>query len=183
VPLEEISPRLAAVAKNAASTVIAAGRPVRVLDDDEDAGEGYVRIPEHEVSFGAGPGRLAHINEIVDSVPATYRLEWFRQMGISPSSAKRFKVHGDSMEPLLFDGDSVLVNLQETNVLNGKVYALRYGDELRIKRVYRRLDGSLILRSDNPDHLPRDEEIPPEVAAEQISIIGRVRDKAGSGGL
>jgi phage repressor protein C with HTH and peptisase S24 domain len=183
VPLEEISPRLAIVAKNAASTVIATGRPVRVLHDEEDPGDEYVRIPEHEVSFSAGPGRTALINELADSTPATYRLDWFQRMGINPNAAKRFKVHGDSMAPLLCDGDSVLVNLQEVNIINGKVYAIRYGDELRIKRVYRRLDGTLTLRSDNPDHLPRDEEIPPEVAIEQIGIIGRVRDKAGSGGL
>lgn len=75
------------------------------------------------------------------------------------------------------------MNLAETNIINGKVFALRYGEELRIKRVYRKLDGGLILHSDNEHFLPRDEEVPPSVVDASIAIVGRVRDKSGSGGL
>ena len=160
-----------------------AGAPVRALAEGEDPGDGYVQIPEYEVRFAAGNGRTALFDEIDGTKPRTYRVEWFAAAGINPAHAKCFKVHGDSMEPMLYDGDSVLVNLAETDIMNGKVYAIRYGDELRIKRCYKRLDGGLVLRSDNPSFLPRDEEISAEVAAEHISILGRVRDKSGSGGL
>lgn len=159
------------------------GAPVRALAEGEDPGDGYVQIPEYEVRFAAGNGRTALFDEIEGTKPRTYRVEWFAAAGINPAYAKCFKVHGDSMEPMLFDGDSVLVNLAETGIMNGRVYALRYGNELRIKRCYKRLDGGLVLRSDNPSFLPRDEEISAEVAAEHISILGRVRDKSGSGGL
>ncbi len=159
------------------------GAPVRALAEGEDPGDGYVQIPEYEVRFAAGNGRTALFDEIDGTKPRTYRVEWFAAAGINPAHAKCFKVHGDSMEPMLFDGDSVLVNLAETEISNGKVYAIRYGDELRIKRCYKRLDGGLVLRSDNPSFLPRDEEINPEIAAEHITILGRVRDKSGSGGL
>ena len=160
-----------------------AGAQVRALAEGEDPGDGYVQIPEYEVRFAAGNGRAALFDEIDGTKPRTYRVEWFAAAGINPAHAKCFKVHGDSMEPMLYDGDSVLVNLAETDIMNGKVYAIRYGDELRIKRCYKRLDGGLVLRSDNPSFLPRDEEISAEVAAEHISILGRVRDKSGSGGL
>ena len=105
------------------------------------------------------------------------------QEGINPEQARCFKVHGESMEPFLYDGDTVLVNLSEREIINGKVYAIRYGDELRIKRVYRKIDGGLVLHSDNPTFLPRDEDVPPAVVQEHIGIIGRVRDKSGTGGL
>lgn len=159
------------------------GKPVRALAEGEEPGEGYVQIPEYEVRFAAGNGRTALFDELEGVKPRTYRIEWFTEAGINPAHAKCFKVHGESMEPMLFDGDSVLVNLAETNIVNGKVYAMRYGDELRIKRCYKRLDGGLVLRSDNPSFLPRDEEIDPKIAAEHITILGRVRDKSGSGGL
>ena len=159
------------------------GKPVRALAEGEDPGDGYVQIPEYEVRFAAGNGRAALFDEIDGTKPRTYRVEWFVETGINPQHCKCFKVHGDSMEPFLFDGDSVLVNLGETSILNGKVYAMRYGDELRIKRCYKRLDGGLVLHSDNPSHLPRDEEVSPDMAATHIAIIGRVRDKSGSGGL
>lgn len=159
------------------------GKPVRAHEDGEPLPDEYIQIPETEVRFAAGNGRKALFDEVLDSVPRTYRRDWFAKEGINPVHAHCFKVHGESMEPFLYDGDSVLVNLGETQILNGKVYALRYGDELRIKRVYRKLDGSLILHSDNPTFIPRDEEVPAQAVEQHISIIGRVRDKSGRGGL
>jgi phage repressor protein C with HTH and peptisase S24 domain len=159
------------------------GTPVVTIGDGDSLGDDYIQIRESEVRFSAGNGRTPHFDELEDSVPATYRREWFIKEGFSASTSKRFKVHGDSMEPFLYDGDTVLVNLAETNVVNGKVYALRYGDDLKIKRVYRKIDGGLILHSDNPDFLPRDEEISAATVDEYISIVGRVRDKSGTGGL
>lgn len=159
------------------------GSPVVALAADATNADDYIQIRESKVRFSAGSGRAAHYDEIADSVPATYRLEWFIKEGIKPENARRFKVHGDSMEPFLFDGDTVLVNLAERDILNGKVYAIRYGDELRIKRVYKKIDGGLVLHSDNPAHLPRDEDVPPAIVQEHIGIIGRVRDKSGTGGL
>jgi len=159
------------------------GEPVVSLGSDDTHPDDYIQIRESEVRFAAGNGRTAHYDELAESVPATYRREWFVKEGINPNNARRFKVHGDSMEPFLYDGDTVLVNLGETTVINNKVYALRYGDELRIKRVSKKLDGGLILHSDNPNYLPRDEDLTPAIVQEHISIIGRVRDKSGTGGL
>lgn len=159
------------------------GQAVHAHDIGEPLSDAYIQIPESAVRFAAGNGRTALFDEVADSVPRTYRRDWFIKEGINPQQARCFKVDGDSMEELLFDGDSVLVNLAETQILNGKVYALRYGDELRIKRVYRKLDGSLILRSDNPAFVPREEEIPAAAVEQHIGIIGRVRDKSGRGGL
>lgn len=159
------------------------GQPVAVFDEGDVLSDDYIQIKEYEIKFSAGNGRTPVFDELTDSVVATFRREWFHRMGINPARAIRVKVHGNSMYPLLHDGDSVVVNLAETNIINDKVYALRYGDELRIKRLYRKLDGSLILHSDNPDFIPRDEEVPPSVVESSISIVGRVRDKSGAGGL
>ncbi len=145
--------------------------------------EESVQVQEYRVSFSAGRGGQAAYDIIEESEPATYRLSWFQKIGISPKNARRFKVIGDSMEPFLYPGDSVLIDLAENDparIVDGKVYAIRYGNDLRIKRLTRRIDGTLILRSDNPAY--RDEEVPPELADEHI-IIGRVREKSGAGGL
>lgn len=158
-------------------------QPVLAISDEESLPGDYIQVKESAVRFSAGPGRALQFEEDQESFPVSYRRDWFIKEGMNPEKTKRFKVHGDSMESLLHDGDSVLVNLVETDVVNGKVYAIRYGDELRIKRLYRRLDGGLILHSDNPKHLPRDEEIAPGQVDEYITIIGRVRDKSGRGGL
>jgi phage repressor protein C with HTH and peptisase S24 domain len=138
-------------------------------------------VPESRIEFSAGNGRELHFELEEDNEPATYRLSWFQKERINPDRVKRFRVIGDSQEPFLYHRDTVLVNLDETHVVDGKLYAIRYGSDLRIKYLYRRLDGTLILRSRNPEY--KDEEIPPELANEHISIIGRVRDKSGKGGL
>jgi phage repressor protein C with HTH and peptisase S24 domain len=147
---------------------------------DDDLQEGMVQVPESRIEFSAGHGRVNY--ELVeDEEPATYRLSWFQKYGINPQKVRRFRVHGDSMVPMLYPRDTILVNTEETNVVDGRLYAIRYGDELRVKYLSRRLDGTLILRSLNSAY--RDEEVPPEVAGEHITIIGRVRDKSGTGGL
>lgn len=147
---------------------------------EEPAPPGTVQIKESSVRFSAGGGRV-HFEEIVESEPATYRLSWLRSEGINPRRSKRFKVVGHSMEPTLFPGDTVLVDTSQTEIIDGKVYAIRYGEELRIKKVSRRLDGTIVLTSFNPEYGP--ETIAPEVAAERLQIIGRVCDKSGKGGL
>jgi phage repressor protein C with HTH and peptisase S24 domain len=154
---------------------IQAVHPDDALDDD------VVLVPESRIEFSAGNGRVAIFELVEDEEPATYRLSWFQKHGIRPDRVRRFRVFGDSMEPLLYARDTILVNMDETNIIDGKLYAIRYGEELRVKYLSRRLDGTLILRSVNP--LYRDEEIPPQVADEHITVIGRVRDRSGTGGL
>lgn len=157
---------------------------VRSLVTAFDAADGIpddvVLVPESRITFAAGDG---HINYelIEDEEPATYRRSWFQKYGINPDRVKRFRVAGDSMEPMLFARDTILVNLDETQVIDGRLYALRYDHQLRVKYVSKRLDGSLILRSVNPAY--KDEEVSAELANQHIEIIGRVRDRSGTGGL
>lgn len=141
-----------------------------------------VYIPESRIQFSAGNGHVVVDYEIVeDQEPATYKLSFFQKHGINPSRVKRFRATGDSMAPNIYDGDAILVNLDETDVIDGKTYAIRYGDSLRVKKMHKRLDGTLVLKSINTAY--KDEEVPPSVANEQITIIGRVRDRSGTGGL
>lgn len=160
----------------------AARAPSVIAYDPEDGvPDDVVLVPESRIEFSAGNGRVAVFEEVEDAEPAVYRRAWLQRRGLNPARLRRFPVHGDSQEPVLYHGDMVLVNLDETNIVDGKLYAIRYDSDLRIKYLFRKLDGTLILRSKNPAY--PDEEIPPELANEHISIIGRVRDKSGTGGL
>jgi phage repressor protein C with HTH and peptisase S24 domain len=154
---------------------------IRALHPDDPLPEDVVAVPESRVEFSAGPGREPHYELEEQNEPATYRLSWFQKQQINPDRVKRFRVTGDSQEDFLYHNDTVLVNLDETNIVDGKLYAIRYGNDLRIKFIFKKLDGTLVLHSRNP--LYPDEEISPELANEHISIIGRVRDKSGKGGL
>ncbi|MCC7005490.1 MAG: LexA family transcriptional regulator [Ottowia sp.] len=150
-------------------------------EKDAPAETDLMQIRESTVDFGAGLNPEIIYQVVHDSTPVAYRLTWLREHNITPQNAKRLRVNGESMEPFLFNSDTVLVNLNETEVNDGKVYAFRYKNELRIKRLFKKLDGTLLLRSDNPRFI--DEEISPDQAKQHITIIGRVRGKFGSGGL
>lgn len=162
------------------------GGPPNVIayDPDDTMPDGTVAISEYRLDFACGNGSQAAYEIVEESDPAIFKLSWFRAERIKPEKCKRFRVKGDSMETTLFDGDSVLVNMEENEpakIIDGKVYAIRYGSDLRIKRLFKKLDGSLRLVSDNQAYPI--EDIAADVAQEHITIIGRVRDKSGKGGL
>ena len=153
-----------------------------IVEDEEDPGDAYVQIPEYRIACGAGPGYTPSFEEIEESVPATYRLSYFQSLGIKPSDCKRFVVHGDSMEPTLYSGDRVLVNCADhLSIKNNHVYAINFEDEVRVKRLIRMMNGDLIIKSDNESY--EDEIIKRDDETVQFSIIGRVIERAGSGGL
>jgi phage repressor protein C with HTH and peptisase S24 domain len=154
---------------------------VFAYDSEDDAPDDIVLIPESRIEFAAGNGRMAMYELVGEEQPATYRRSWFQKRHINPERVRRFRVSGDSMAPMLFARDTILVNDDERTVIDGKLYAIRYGDELRVKYLSRHLDGTLLLRSVNPAYPI--EEVPPELVEQHISIFGRVRDKSGTGGL
>lgn len=148
--------------------------------------DGLIHIPKHRIKVEGSNGRPV-ISYEVEALcePTPFRLSWLQRLGLNPHYVRRFKVTGVSMEPVLPEGNCVLVNTQENQleqIMDGKVYAIRYGNELRIKHLfYSPVTGVLRLHSANPKY--KDEELTPSQVAEHITLIGRVRDQSGPGGL
>lgn len=154
---------------------------VSAINDDELPSDEYVQIKEYGIKCAAGNGCEPTYEEQSESVPATYRRSWFQKLQINPEHCKRFVVYGDSMEPVLFSDDRILVNLDDKYpIKNNKVYAIVYGNEVRVKRLIALMNGDLVIHSDNPRYpeeiIHKDDDI-------NFSIIGRVIEKAGNGGL
>ncbi|WP_275427607.1 S24 family peptidase, partial [Stenotrophomonas maltophilia] len=78
---------------------------------------------------------------------------------------------GDSMEPLLCDGDTVLVDHTKSTVQDAAVYVVRLDDHLYAKRLQRRFDGSVSIISENKAYT---EMIVPKAKLSDLEIIGRV---------
>lgn len=147
----------------------------------EQPPDDFVFVKESRLNVSAGPGHELAYELIEDSEPATYRASWLRARGVDPKRARRFRVSGNSMKPFLFDGDTVLINTAATDITDGKIYAVRFGNKLLIKRVSQRIDGSIVLTSENPEYRP--EVIEPATAeAEQFAVIGKYVERSGSGG-
>ncbi|WP_447590115.1 LexA family transcriptional regulator [Aquipseudomonas campi] len=77
--------------------------------------------------------------------------------------------YGDSMKPTFSDGDIMLVDRGVTEVKIDAVYVLAKNDELFIKRLQRRSDGSFLMISDNKAYEP--ESISD---MDRFEVLGRV---------
>ena len=101
----------------------------------------------------------------------SFHASFIARKGGTANSMKIFEVAGDSMSPTLDDGDMIMVNTNEVDVRTGRVYLLRIGEELMVKRLETRPGGTLIIRSDNKEY----EDIPVSMAETQdVSIFGRM---------
>lgn len=137
---------------------------------DDLPDEEFVVVPRVEVRFAAGTGAMV-IEEVHRDQGNAYRMDWIRRRRLNPKNLYDFVVCGDSMSPTLPDGAKVTLDLSNTSIIDGKIYGIRYGDELRIKRLFRRFDGGLIIRSDNPAKFPEESVDPDDL--EHVTVIGR----------
>ena len=80
-------------------------------------------------------------------------------------------VKGDSMEPTLRDGEVILIDRQRNHMKNDGMYVFRIDNDLIVKRVERRIDGSVLIKSDNPLY---DTFTLHPGEQESVDVIGRV---------
>jgi phage repressor protein C with HTH and peptisase S24 domain len=155
--------------------------PILAWEHLEDLPEGeFVMVPRLDVHLSAGAGREQVEIELVKDNPQAFRAEWIRLMRLKPNKLAAMRASGESMEPTIHDGDSLLVDTSQTSVSDGKVYALWYDGGERVKRLFRLPGGGLRIVSDNTKHPPI--EVGPD-HPEHVRIIGRVVHRSGTGGL
>lgn len=134
-----------------------------------DSGE-WVEVPRLDLGASAGPGRAAGDEAAFDTFRFSRR--WLAEQGLDRAQLSALRVEGDSMEPLLNDGDEILVDRAPRPFRDG-IHVVRLGDTLMVKRVASAGPGRVALLSQNFAYPPV------EVAAEEVTIIGRVVWKGG----
>jgi phage repressor protein C with HTH and peptisase S24 domain len=136
----------------------------------------YVFIARYRAAGGAG-SPVDNGHDEVDSMHA-FRRDWLAKHSASASTCGIVEVKGDSMLPTLGDHDIVVINLVSKHLITGKVFAFATDEGLRIKRLFKQLDGRIRVVSDNPDktQYPDDYLTP----GTESSIIGLVIGKSGS---
>jgi phage repressor protein C with HTH and peptisase S24 domain len=142
-------------------------------DDDDQPDPAFIPVPLLEARLSAGGGAengTASINDHTSSV--AFPSAWFRRHAIPHAAARLVGIAGDSMEPLLSDGDLAMIDTAHTEVRRGLIYALNDIDgTTRVKHVDLVPRFGLLLRSANPAW-------PPEPRAgddaNRVTIIGRV---------
>ena len=105
------------------------------------AASGVPSIPRYDAKLAAGLGCFnSEHAEIIDYIPFTgsfikQKLRRSTTEGLICCDAK-----GDSMEPVIADGDLLIVDLRQTERSAG-IYAVNYGEESFVKRVEKLANG------------------------------------------
>lgn len=124
-----------------------------------------IKVMRFSASAGVSGAPVEYFED--EDEPLFFKNAWFEKRGIDPDKSAAMKVIGESMEPLLSPGDTVLVNTDENTPRHDKVFVICVDGELVVKRLIEEREG-WTLHSDNPTHRPRP-------VTDNTQIIGRVR--------
>ena len=137
------------------------------LKNGRDDGEVFTYVPKVQARLCAGGGSF----EVDAGVEGYYsfRQAWLAGKG-STDKMVLVDVFGNSMEPELKDGDTVLIDQSRTNIIAGAVYAVGIDDTIMVKRIEKH-PKSLVLLSDNTRYAPICLE---RGEMDSVRIIGKV---------
>ena len=130
----------------------------------------WVDVPRLDMEASAGPGSLGGPELAFDSFGFSRR--WLRERDLTPAMLSAIRVTGDSMDPLLRDGDEILVDRSPRPFREG-VHVVRLGEALHVKLIQAVPPDRLRLISKNPAYEPV------EVAMADVDVVGRVVWKGG----
>ncbi|HEY1930981.1 MAG TPA: helix-turn-helix transcriptional regulator [Acetobacteraceae bacterium] len=101
-----------------------------------------------------------------------FRHDWVRsEFGIDPEDLILEIAIGESMTPTIRNGDLLLIDTTDRVFNNFGIYVLEILGERIVKRVQRKLDGSLVLISDNATY--EVDQVPPG-QVKDVTVVGRV---------
>lgn len=128
----------------------------------------YAMIPKVKAKAGAGSSLVTEGE--VQGLYAFRRI-FLCRAGIHSEKSIMLDVMGDSMQPMIMNSDTILVDQSQTTPQDGKIFLVGFGDELLVKRLQKIPRGWLLV-SQNPDYAPIAVE---GCDLENFRIYGRVR--------
>ena len=139
--------------------------------DEERAG--YVAVPLYNgVRAAAGAGAVAN-REMPDDA-LIFKEDWIRfELGARPNDLYLIRVAGDSMEPTLRAGDTILVDRRAIRPDREGIYILRMNDMLLVKRLQSLPGGIVKVASDNQAFAAFEVKLA-DIEDGELTIIGRV---------
>ena len=140
--------------------------------DEVDFMTEFALIPGYRVQVSAGHGTLTQ-GELEPCRYLAFRRKWLRWRGFEEKELAIVWSKGDSMEPTIFNNDTLVVHLGRTRPVDGHIYVVRNDDQLWVKRL-QVLPSAWLLLSDNkhyePIKVPKDEQHNFEVIGQVVHI-------------
>jgi phage repressor protein C with HTH and peptisase S24 domain len=110
----------------------------------------FKNIPKVRARLSAGGGSFEVGSEIEGYY--AFRRDWLTTKG-NRNKMVLMDIFGNSMEPEMKDGDTILIDESQKDILAGAIYAVGIDDTIMVKRVEKH-PNKLVLLSDNKDYSP-----------------------------
>lgn len=143
------------------------GSGPEIISGTADNNRGYHAVPKVKARLCAGGGSFEVASEIEGYY--SFQSQWLRHKGKADQMVL-MDVFGHSMKPEIKDGDTVLIDQTQKDVIAGAIYAVGIEDTIMVKRLEKH-PQKLVLLSDNKEFAPiflTSEEM------DSIRIIGKV---------
>ncbi|MFW6475626.1 S24 family peptidase [Acinetobacter baumannii] len=138
--------------------------------------DGFIWIDVVEASFSCGTGESIEFHFDVINGKQPFPPSFFKQKNVHPDCMRIIKAKGDSMADKIEDGDLVGIDISQTDIIDGQIYAVYFEGEGMIKQIFKEEGGKLILHSLNPKY--RDREVT-EQNGLNFKVMGRQFWRAG----
>lgn len=137
------------------------------VHSSSDREQALRHIPKVAARLSAGTGSFECEDTVMEYL--SFQASWLARKG-SADNMVAMEVFGQSMEPVIREGDTVLIDQSQKNIIAGAIYAVGVEDTILIKRLEKH-PNKLVLCSDNKDYKPIFLE---REDTEKVRIIGKV---------
>lgn len=131
---------------------------------------GTALIDRYDARAAAGRNGVLSDTAVIERV--LFSEAWIRRvLRRNPGNLALLEAFGDSMEPTIADGDVIMIDVVVDELVSGRIYVVDLSGELLVKRIQRRVTGSLLVLSDNARYPP--EEVT-AADAHHLRLVGEV---------
>ncbi|MHA3112913.1 XRE family transcriptional regulator [Acinetobacter sp. ANC 4193] len=134
----------------------------------------WIDVVQANFSCGNGESIEFHFDTINGKLP--FPPSFFKDKRVHPENMRIIKAKGDSMSDFIKDGDYVGIDLAQTEIIDGEIYAVYFAREGMIKQIFKEADGSLVLHSLNSKY---PDKIVTEENGNNFKVMGRQFWRAG----
>ncbi len=138
-----------------------------MFSEGHETEESITSIPVVEARLSAGTGSFDVGEGVIGHL--AFQSSWLSKKG-SSAGMVAMEVFGQSMEPVIREGDTVLIDQSRKEIIAGAIYAVGVEDTILVKRLEKHPD-KLVLCSDNRDYQPIYLE---KDDAQKVRIIGKI---------
>jgi hypothetical protein len=153
--------------------------PFTKLTDEESNKRIWLNV--YDIQFCCGEGNSIEFHyEVIKKKELPFEPSFFAKRGVKPEDVILAYANNDSNEPYICDGDLFGMDISDTSVKDGEMYAIYFGEQAMLKKIFIEdsKDGSKTLRlhSINPKY---PDKLVNEANGSDFKIIGRQFYRSG----